>query len=73
MFDRPKFDKYLWTTVHKFCDEERPRVHEDVELEPGEKVGLVIGNRRIVVSVDDYGKVSTKVQKRVSVWADVEE
>lgn len=73
MFDRPKFGKYLWTTVHKFCDEEQPRIHEDVELKPGEKVGLVIGNRRIVVSVDDYGKVSTKVQKRVSVWADVEE
>ena len=73
MFDRPKFDKYLWTTVHKFCDEEQPRVHEDVELEPGEKVGLVIGNRRIVVSVDDYGKVRTKLQKRVSVWADVED
>ena len=74
MFDRPKkFGEYFYTTIHRFCGEEQPRVHEDVELEPGEKVGLVIGNRRIVVSVDDYGKVSTKLQKRVSVWADVED
>ena len=73
MFDRPKFGKCFYTTVHKFWDEDAPRIHEDVELRPGEKVGLVIGNRRIVVSVDDYGKVRTKLQKRVSVWADVED
>lgn len=73
MFDRPKFDKYLYTTVHRLYDEEQPRVHEDVELKAGEKVGLVIGNRRIVVSVDDCGKVRTKLQKRVSVWADIED
>ena len=73
MFDRPKFDKYLWTTVHKFCGEDAPRAHEDVELRPGEKVGLVIGNQRYVFSLDEDGKLAVKTQKRVMRWEDVDE
>lgn len=73
MFDRPKFDKYLYTTVHKFLDEDAPRIHEDVELKPGEKVGLVIGKRRYVFVLDDVGKLSVKTQKRVTRWEDVDE
>lgn len=73
MFDRPKFDKYLYTTVHKFYDEVQPRVHEDVELKPGEKVGLVIGNQRYVFALDDVGKLSVKTQKQVTRWEDVDE
>ena len=70
MFDRPKFGKYLYTTVHRFFDEEPPRVHDDVELRPGEKVGLVIGSRRYVFSLADDGKLSVKTQKRVTKWED---
>jgi len=73
MFDRPKFDKYFYTTVHKFFDEDAPRIHEDVELKPGEKVGLVIGSRRYVFALDDVGKLSVKTQKRVEKWEDVDE
>ena len=71
MFDRPKFDFY--TTVHKFWDEDAPRIHEDVELKSGEKVGLVIGNQRYVFSLDYDGKLSVKTQKRVTRWEDVDE
>ena len=73
MFDRPKFSKYFYTTVHKFLDEEQPRIHEDVELKPGEKVGLVIGNQRYVFSLDEDGKLAVKTQKRVEKWEDVDE
>ena len=74
MFDRPKFDKYLYTTVHKFLDEDEPtRVHDDVELKPGEKFGLVIGSRRYVFSLADDGKLSVKTQKQVTRWEDVDE
>lgn len=72
MFDRPKFSKYLYTTVHKFFDEGRPRLHEDVELKPGEKVGLVIGSRRYVFTLDEEGKLSVKSQKQVTRWEDVD-
>ena len=69
MIDRPSYKTWhVWTS-----DSIHVRQHDDVHLDLGESVGIVIGNRRIVVSVDDYGKVSTKVQKRVSVWADVDE
>lgn len=70
MFDRPKFGKYLYTTVHRLCDGVQPRLHEDVELKPGEKVGLVIGSRRYVFSLADDGKLSVKTQKRVTKWED---
>lgn len=74
MFDRLKFDKYFYTTIHKFLDgEESPRVHDDVELKPGEKFGLVIGSRRYVFSLDDGGELSIKTQKRVEKWEDVDE
>ena len=73
MFDRPKFGKYFYTTVHKFFDEEPPRIHEDVELKPGEKVGLVIGSRRYVFTLADDGKLSVKTQKQVARWEDVGE
>lgn len=73
MFDRPKFDKYLWTTVHRFFDEEPPCVHDDVELKPGEKVGLVIGNQRYEFSLGEDGKLAVKTQKRVEKWEDVGE
>ena len=73
MFDRPKFDKYFYTTVHRFLDEDEPRIHDDVELKPGEKVGLVIGNKRYVFSLDYAGKLSAKIQKRVTRWEDVDE
>ena len=73
MLDRPKFDKYLYTTVHKFCDEDTARFHEDVELKPGETVGLVIGNQRYVFTLDEDGKLSVKTQKRVEKWEDVGE
>ena len=74
MFDRPKkFGEYFYTTVHRFFDEEQPRVHEDVELKPGEKVGLVIGNQRYVFSLDEDGKLAVKTQKRVTKWEDVDE
>lgn len=73
MFDRPKFGKYLYTTVHKFLDEEPARVHDDVELKPGEKFGLVIGSRRYVFSLDEGGELSIKTQKRVEKWEDVDE
>ena len=71
MFKRPKFREYLYTTVHRFYDEEQPRVHEDVELKPGEKVGLVIGNQRYVFALDEDGKLAVKTQKRVMRWEDV--
>ena len=73
MFDRPKFGKCFYTTVHKFWDEDAPRIHEDVELRPGEKVGLVIGSRRYVFSRDVYGRLSIKTQKRVVRWEDADE
>ena len=74
MFDRPKkFGEYFYTTVHRFFDEEAPRIHEDVELKPGEKVGLVIGNQRYVFSLDEDGKLAVKTQKRVMRWEDVGE
>ena len=73
MFDRPKFSKYFYTTVHKFFDEESPRVHDDVELKPGETIGMVIGSRRYVFTLDEYGKLSVKTQKRVEKWEDVDE
>ena len=73
MFDRPKFNKYLYTTVHKFLDEDEPRIHEDVELRPGEKIGMVIGNQRYVFALDEVGKLSVKTQKRVTKWEDVDE
>lgn len=72
MFDSPKFDKYFYTTVRRFLDEDEPRIHDDVELKPGEKVGLVIGNKRYVFSLDYDGKLTAKTQKRVSQWIDVE-
>ena len=68
MIDRP-----LYKTWHVWSAKSTPTTHQDVRLCEGESVGVVIGNRRIVVSVDDYGKVSTKLQKRVSVWADIED
>lgn len=71
MFDRPKFDFY--TTIHKFWDEDEPRIHDDVELKPGEKVGLVIGNKRYVFSLDYDGKLYVKTQKQVTRWEDVDE
>lgn len=73
MFDRPKFGKYFYTTVHKFFDEEPPRVHDDVELKPGEKFGLVIGSRRYQFSLDEGGELSIKTQKRVECWEDADE
>lgn len=73
MFDRPKFSKYLYTTVHRFLDEELPRTHEDVELRPGEQVGLVIGSKRYVFALDDVGKLSVKTQKKVTRWEDADE
>ena len=72
MFDRPKFGKYLYTTVRKFIDEVQPRLHDDVELKPGEKVGLVIGSRRYVFTLDEDGKLSVKTQKPVTRWEDVD-
>ena len=72
MFDRPNFDKYFYSTVHKFWDEDAPRPHEDVELNPGEKVGLVIGNRRYVFALDSLGKLSVKTQKKVTRWEDAD-
>ena len=72
MIDRPKFSKYMYATVHKFSDEDEPRIHDDVELNPGEKVGLVIGNKRYVFSLDYDGKLSAKIQKRVARWEDVD-
>ena len=41
IFKRPKFDEYFYTTVRRFLDEDEPRIHDDVELKPGEKVGLL--------------------------------
>lgn len=72
MIDRPKFSKYVYA-VHKFLDEEQPRVHEDVELRPGEKVGIVIGNKRYVLTIDSIGKLSVKTQKKVTRWEDEED
>ena len=72
MFDRPKFSEYLYTTVYKFLDEEEPRIHDDVELKPGEKVGLVIGDRRYVFTLARNGKLSVKTQKKVTRWEDAE-
>ena len=74
MFKRPKkFGEYFYTTVHRLYDEEQSRVHEDVELKPGEKVGLVIGNQRYEFSLDEDGKLAVKTQKRVERWEDVGE
>jgi hypothetical protein len=73
MFDRQKFGKYLYTTVHKFLDgDELPKVHDDVELKPGETFGLVIGSRRYVFSLDEGGELSIKTQKQVTRWEDVD-
>ena len=68
MIDRP-----LYKTWHVWCEKSTPTTHQDVRLSEGESVGVVIGNRRIVVSVDEYGRVSTKVQKRVAMWQDIED
>ena len=74
MFKRPKkFGEYFYTTVHRLYYEEQPRIHEDVELKPGEKVGLVIGNQRYVFTLDEDGKLAVKTQKRVERWEDVGE
>ena len=73
MFDRPP-QKFGIFTVHRIYEEEQPpRVHEDVELKPGEKVGLVIGNQRYVFTLDGDGKLAVKTQKRVEKWEDVGE
>jgi hypothetical protein len=66
MFDRPKYNTY-----HVWSAKTATVRHDDVHLDEGESVGIVIGNRRIVVSVDDFGQVSTKVQKRVTIWKDI--
>ena len=68
MIDRPSYK-----TWHVWTSESTPVRHDDVQLDVGESVGIVVGGRRLVISVDDYGKVRTKVQKRVSVWADIED
>jgi len=72
MFDRPKFSKYSYTTIRRFLDEEQPRTHDDVDLRPGEEVGLVIGSRRYVFALDDVGKLSVKTQKKVTRWEDAD-
>ena len=70
MFDRPK---YGFFKVYKhYLDEEPARVHEDVELRPGEEVGLVIGSRRYVFTLADDGKLSVKTQKKVTRWEDAD-
>ena len=44
MFDRPK---YGFFKVYKhYLDDTETRIHDDVELKPGKKVGLVIGSKR---------------------------
>ena len=70
MFDRPK---YGFFKVYKhYLDEEPARVHDDVELRPGEEIGLVIGSRRYVFSLADDGKLSVKTQKKVTRWEDAD-
>lgn len=71
MFDRPL--SKTWKIVKHYLDDTDPRIHEDVELKPGEKVGLVIGNRRYVFALDYLGELSVKTQKRVEKWEDVGE
>ena len=70
MFDRPK---YGFFKVYKhYLDEEPSRVHDDVELKPGEEVGLVIGSRRYLFTLADDGKLSVKTQKKVTRWEDAD-
>lgn len=71
MFDRPK---YGFFKVYKhYLDDTETRIHDDVELKPGETFGLVIGSRRYVFSLADDGKLSVKTQKQVTRWEDVDE
>lgn len=70
MFDRPK---YGFFKVYKhYLDDAEIRHHDDVELKPGEKFGLVIGSRRYVFSLADDGKLSVKTQKQVTRWEDAD-
>ena len=71
MFDRPKFE--TWKVFKHYLDRAETRIHEDVELKPGEKVGLVIGNQRYEFSLDEDGKLAVKTQKRVERWEDADE
>lgn len=66
MFDRPS--SLIWQVFHESWQE--PKKHDDVVLDDGECVGIVIGDRRYVVSVDEYGKVKIKTQKKVESWVD---
>jgi hypothetical protein len=59
----------VWTVK----TQRKPNAHSDVILNEGESVGIVVGGRRLVVSVDEWGNIRSKVQKKVEVWADEEE
>ena len=65
-----KYDGY-WTWQVKTY--RQPEEHSDVVLNEGESVGIVIGNKRLVISVDDWGNIRSKVQRKVEVWADEED
>ena len=70
MFDRPKCG--FFKVYKHYLDEEPSRVHDDVELKPGETFGLVIGSRRYVFTLADDGKLSVKTQKKVTRWEDAD-
>ena len=48
----------------------QPKKHDDVVLDDCECVGIVVGDRRYVVSVDEYGNAKIKTQKKVESWVD---
>ena len=47
MIDRPRYK-----TWHVWTSDPTPVRHDDVHLDCGESVGVAVGNRRIVISVD---------------------
>lgn len=66
MFDRPS--SHIWQVFNESFMQ--PKKHDDVVLDDGECVGIVIGDRRYVVSVDEDGKAKIKTQKKVESWVD---